>query len=249
LLRRRKPRPEARMTVIEHLKEFRHRLLISTIAFLIGGIVAYLIYDHVLDLLVAPLDDAGRLGEVKVENLFVPGVTTAFVLKLKVSVFAGFVLALPVILYQLWRFITPGLEPREKRYAIPFVVGSLALFSLGALFAYLVLPQTLSFLLGFATGRLEPLLLVDQYIRFAIFMVLAFGITFEFPLVLVSLGAAGIVSSARLRKLRRHAIVGSFIVAAVATPSGDPYTMTLMAVPLYVMYEGSLLIIRFLMKK
>lgn len=237
------------MTVVEHLTEFRHRLIVSTIAFFVGGIVAYFLYEQVTDLLFSPLDSAGRIGDVKVENLFVPGVTTAFVLKLKVSIFAGFVFALPVILFQLWRFITPGLEPREKRYAIPFVLGSLGLFSLGAVFAFLVLPQTLSFLLGFATGRIEPLLFVDQYIRFVMFMVLAFGITFEFPLVLVFLGAAGVVSSARLRKLRRHAVVGSFIVAAVATPSGDPYTMTLMAVPLYVMYEGSVLIIRFLMKK
>jgi sec-independent protein translocase protein TatC len=237
------------MTVVEHLEELRWRLIVCLAAFGAASAVAYVFYGSILDLLLAPLDSAGRIGGVRVEDVFVPGVTAAFLIRLKVSVFAGLILALPVILFQIWRFVTPGLEPREKRFAVPFVAGSVGLFLLGAVFAYLVLPQAIGFLLGFATGRLKPLLLFDQYVGFVTFMVLAFGITFEFPMLLLFLAAAGVLSSAQLRRYRRHAVVGAFFVAAVATPSQDPYTMTLMAVPLYVMYEGSLLIMRYAMRK
>lgn len=237
------------MTVVEHLEELRHRLLVSVLAFFVASVVAYVFYTPLLEFLTHPLDEGGRIGGVKVENLNVGGIPTAFLVKLKVSIFAGFVFALPVILFQVWRFITPGLESREKRFAIPFVLGSLGLFLLGAFFAFLVLPQAIGFLLGFAREPLQPLIFVDQYLSFVTFMILAFGITFEFPLVLIFLAAAGIVSSARLRGWRRHAIFGSFVMAAVATPSQDPYSMVLMAVPLYVLFEASLLVIRFIMKK
>ena len=235
------------MTVIEHLTELRYRMIVSAIAFLAGSIVAYIFYGTILDILQWPLDDAGTIAGRKVE-LSVKGVTTAFLVQLKVSIFGGFVLALPVILFQLWRFITPGLAPKEKRYAIPFVAGSLGLFVLGAVFAYLVLPQALGFLFGFARD-LNQILFIDEYVGFVMFMVIAFGITFEFPMLLLFLGAAGVISSGWLRKYRRHAFVVVFIIAAVATPSQDPYTMAMMAIPLYLMYEGALLIIRFVMKK
>jgi sec-independent protein translocase protein TatC len=241
------PRAEARMTIIEHLQELRHRLVVSALALFIGSIVAYIFYDPILDILKLPLDQGGTIAGIKVE-LSVRGVTSAFLVRIKVSIFGGLVIALPVVLYQLWRFITPGLEPREKRYALPFVAGSIGLFALGALFAYLTLPQAIGFLLGFAEG-LQPIIFIDEYVGFVMFMVLAFGITFELPMVILFLGAAGIVSSRRLRGIRRHAAVGSAVIAAIATPSQDPYTLVLMAVPLYLMYEISLLIIRFVMKK
>jgi sec-independent protein translocase protein TatC len=247
LIRRRQPRADARMTIIEHLEELRHRLVVSAFALFCGSIVGYIFYDTILDLLRLPLSQGGKIAGFTVA-LSVRGVTSAFLVRIKVSIFAGVIIALPVILYQLWRFITPGLEPREKRYAFPFVAGSLGLFALGALFAYLTLPQAIGFLLGFARG-LEPIIFIDEYVGFVMFMVLAFGITFELPMVILFLGAAGIVSSARLRGLRRHAVVLSAVIAAVATPSQDPYTLVLMAVPLYLMYEIAMLIIRFVMKK
>lgn len=237
------------MTVIEHLEEFRYRLIVSLSAFIVGSVVAYTLYHRIFDLLTRPLDESNKISGITVEGLNVFGVTTAFLVRIRVSIFAGLVLALPVILYQLWRFVTPGLEAKEKRYAIPFVAGSLCLFGLGTVFAYLVLPQALGFLLGFAKGVATPLISVDQYLKFVTFMILAFGITFEFPMVLLFLAGAGVLTSARLRSYRRHAIVGCFIVGAVATPSQDPYSMTLMAVPLYILYEVSLAIIRFVMKK
>ena len=235
------------MTVLEHLEELRHRLVVSALAFFVGSVVAYIFYNPILDLLRLPLSEGGTIGGHEVV-LNVRGITSAFLVRLKVAIFAGLVLALPVILYQFWRFITPGLEQKEKRYALPFVLGSLGLFSLGAFFAYLVLPQAIGFLLGFA-GDLEPIIFIDEYVGFVSFMVLAFGITFEIPMVILFLGAAGIVSSRRLRGLRRQAAVLSIVIAAVATPSQDPYTLVLMALPLYVMYEIALLIIRFVMKK
>jgi len=235
------------MTIIEHLEELRHRLVVSALAFFVGSVVAYIFYDPILDILRLPLDEGNKIAGIEVA-LSVRGITSAFLVRLKVAIFAGLVLALPVILYQFWRFITPGLEAKEKRYALPFVLGSLGLFSLGAFFAYLVLPQAIGFLLGFARD-LEPIIFIDEYVGFVSFMVLAFGITFEIPMVILFLGMAGIVSSTRLRKLRRHAAVLSVVIAAVATPSQDPYTLVLMAVPLYLMYEIALLIIRFGMKK
>ena len=235
------------MTIVEHLEELRHRLVVSALAFFVGSVIAYIFYDPILDILRLPLDEGGKIAGHEVV-LNVRGVTSAFLVRLKVSIFAGLIFALPVILFQLWRFITPGLESNEKRYALPFVGGSLGLFALGAFFAYLVLPQAIGFLLGFA-GDLEPIIFIDEYVGFVSFMVLAFGITFEIPMVILFLGAAGIVSSARLRRLRRHAAVFSAITAAVATPSQDPYTLILMAVPLYLMYEIAVLIIRFVMKK
>jgi sec-independent protein translocase protein TatC len=237
------------MTVIEHLTELRYRLIISALAFFAGSIVAYVFYPHILSLLKFPLKEGGKLSGIPgIGDLSVRGVTSAFLIKIKVSLFAGFVFALPIILFQVWRFITPGLEAKEKRYALPFVLSSLLLFAAGAAVAYLTLPQALGFLLGFTKG-FKSIVFIDEYIGFVIFMVLAFGITFELPLVLVFLAAVGIVSSAWMRRYRRHAIVVCFVIGAIATPSQDPYTNTLMAVPLYIMYEGALLVVRFVMKK
>lgn len=235
------------MTVVEHLSELRKRLLISVAAFLVTSIVAYFFYDQILDLLRSPLDEGGRIAGYKVV-LSISGITTAFLLKVKVSLFAGFLGALPVILFQVWRFITPGLEQKEKRYAIPFVAGSVFLFVAGAVVAYLTLPSALGFLLRFTKG-FNQILFVNDYVGFFTFLILAFGITFELPMVLIFLAMVGIVSSQWMRKHRRHAVVACFVIGAVATPSQDPYTNTLMAVPLYLLYEASVLIVRFALRK
>jgi sec-independent protein translocase protein TatC len=248
LVKEKAGRAEARMTIVEHLTELRHRLLVSILAFVGATIVSYFLYHRILRLLTLPLDKGGNISGVHVEGLSVSGVTTAFLVQLKVSIFAGLMLSLPVTLFQIWRFITPGLEKKEKRYAIPFVAGSLLLFGAGAVVAYLTLPSALGFLLGFTVG-LKPIIFINEYVGFVTFMVLAFGITFELPMVLIALAFVGIVSSAWMKKYRRHAVVVCFIIGAVATPSQDPYTNTLMAVPLYLLYEASYLIVRFIMRK
>lgn len=237
------------MTVVEHLQELRRRLLISVVAFFVLAIVAYAFYTPILDFLTAPLEEGERIGNVTVEGLNVPGITTAFNMRIKVSMFAGLVLALPFILWQVWRFIVPGLEAREKRYALGFVLSAVVLFTFGAWLAFLVLPQAIGFLLGFAGPPLKPLIFIDQYLSFVIFMILAFGLSFQYPLLLLFLAGIGMLSSARLRSWRRYAFFLSFVLAAVATPSGDPLSMTLMAVPLYLLYEGTQLVVRFAMRR
>ncbi|MFA5889476.1 MAG: twin-arginine translocase subunit TatC [Actinomycetota bacterium] len=241
------------MTVIEHLDELRYRLVISIVAFVVGSIIAYVVYKPVLQFLKAPLDEAVRNGAVGSEvrgelDLYVTGIATGFIIRIKASAFAGLIFALPVILYQFWRFITPGLEPRERKFAVPFVLSALALFALGAYVAFLILPLGIKFLLGFVSPA-QPLIHLTEYLSFVFLMILAFGATFEFPLVLVFLAMADILTSRQLRKARRAAFFIAFVVAAVATPSGDPLSQTVMAVPLYVLYEASILVIRFGLKK
>lgn len=237
------------MTVVEHLEELRDRLLKSLLAFFAGSVIAYFFYERLLDFLIAPLDKGGRIGGVTVDGLNVGGIVTGFLVRLKVSIFFGLAIALPVILWQLWRFIVPGLRAKERRYGVYFVAGSVGLFALGAFVAFLVLPQALGFLLSFADKPLKPLIMVDQYLSFISFLVLAFGLSFEFPLLLILLAGLGMVSSRKLRGWRRQAAFGAFVIAAVATPSQDPFSMILMAVPLYILYEASLLVIRYGMKK
>lgn len=239
------------MTVVEHLEEFRHRLIVSAIAFGAASIVAYVFYRPILDLLTTPLDQGDRVGGVAIKDvpLYAQGIAGPFLLRLKVSAFAGLLLALPVLLFQLWRFVTPGLEQREKRYAVPFILSSTALFSLGAWFAFLVLPTGIRFLLSFAGPPLEPFITFQDYLSFLIFMVLAFGLSFEFPLLLVFLALVGIVTSRQLRSWRKYALFLAFVVGAVATPSQDPYTQVVFSVPLYILYEVSILVIRFGLKR
>lgn len=239
------------MTVVEHLQEFRYRLVASIVAFVVATIVAYALYGPLLRLLKSPLDAAGSVGGFEIRDLYVPGITTAFVLRVKVAAFAGVVLALPVILYHFWRFITPGLQPRERRFTIPFVVSSLGLFALGSWFAFLILPTGIRFLLGFTRPEegVKPFIFLTEYLNFIFLMVIAFGITFEFPLVLVFLAAVGMIDSRKLRSWRRYAFFLVFLVAAIATPSQDPLSQVMMAGPLYVLYETSILVIRFALKK
>jgi sec-independent protein translocase protein TatC len=232
------------MTVVEHLEELRRCLIISLLAVLAGTVVAYIVYKPILAFLLHPVISK------QVPQVYYSGIVTGFLIRVKVSMFVGVVMALPVILWQIWRFVTPGLEPNEKRYAIPFVVSSLGLFALGTFFAFLILPVGIKWLLTFTIGpHTGPFIFVDQYLSFLMFMILAFGVSFEFPLLLVFLAGVGVLSSAKLRRYRRHAILGTAIVAAVATPSQDPYSMVVMWVPLYILYEISILVIRRAMKK
>jgi sec-independent protein translocase protein TatC len=157
-------------------------------------------------------------------------------------------IALPVVLYQIWGFIVPGLTKRERRMAVPFVATSVFLFALGALLAYLTLPKGLSFLLGFAGSQFVPLLTGDRFLSFVMLVALAFGLSFEFPIVLVFLAEAGVVSSRKLRDWRRGAILFIAVFAAVITPSADPYTMTAMMVPMILFYEAAIIVARLLKK-
>ncbi len=231
------------MPLIDHLTELRRRLVISVLALVVGAVVGFIIYNRVLDVLISPYRDLTRNDKFV---FFDP--LEAFATRLKVSAWTGGFLASPVVLWQLWRFITPGLHKKEKRYAIPFVLSSVLLFAMGAAVALITFKPALRFLIGVGGPNLTPLFSASKYLSLVILMIIAFGVAFEFPIVLVFLELAGVVSSRKLRKWRRPAIVIIVAVAAVITPSQDPYSLFAMAGPMYIFYEGSILIGRLLKK-
>jgi sec-independent protein translocase protein TatC len=162
--------------------------------------------------------------------------------RLKVATYGGVALAVPVWMWQLWRFVTPGLHENEKRYAVPFIVSTVVLFALGGWVALLTLTKALEFLINVGGTSLQPLLAADKYLSLVGLMVVAFGLAFEFPVVLMFLLIAHVLTTAQLRRWRRGAIVTIVVFAAVITPSQDPYSLFFMAIPMYVFYEASILI-------
>lgn len=246
--RRRNTRGE--MTVFEHLQELRTRLLWSVLAFAIASVVTWFWFEPILNFLIRPLRNLPESRQLlEGGRLIFTAPTEAFFIRFKVTAFSGFLLALPVILYQFWRFVTPGLYPKEKRYALPFVLTSLILFAAGIAFAFASLPQAIRLLTGFAPeGALILLPRAADYLSFVLLLVLAFGITFEMPILLLSLMIAGVITSGTLRRGRRYAWMAIVVLAAVITPTQDPLTMSIMALPLGLLYEATILVAR-LMKK
>ena len=234
------------MTLVEHLTELRRRLFISVAAVAVGGVVCFIVYDHILSFLLDPY--CSVLPPGKPCTLFIQDPLEGFAARLKVAGYGGLMLALPIVLWQLWRFITPGLHPREKRYAVPFVASSVVLFSAGAMLAYITFSKALSFLSSIGGANFEEIYSPSKYLRLILLMFFAFGIAFEFPVVLVGLEMAGVLTSQRLRSWRRQAFLTIVIFAAVITPSQDPYTLFAMAGPMYLFYEASIIIGRVLHK-
>ncbi len=233
------------MSVVEHLTELRRRLVISLVAVTAGALVGLLLYNRILDFLIDPYCDVARRPPGPC-TLFITDPLEGFATRLKVATWSGLLLASPVVMFQLWRFITPGLNPKEKRYAVPFVASSVSLFCLGAVLARLTFPRALDFLVSVGGENLETIFSPAKYLRLIILMVVAFGIAFEFPVLLVFLELAGVLSSRRLASWRRQAVVVIFVIAAVITPSQDPYSLLAMALPMYAFYEASILIGRLL---
>jgi sec-independent protein translocase protein TatC len=231
------------MTVVEHLSELRRRIVISLIAITLGAIVCFIFSESIIKFLITYYRDA-TAGEK--DQLIFLGPLDAFLTRIKIATYGGIVLALPVWLFELWRFITPGLNPNEKRYAIPFVLASMALFALGAFVALLTLPRALEFLLDVGGTQLRPELTADKYLSFVSLMMVAFGVAFEFPVVLVFLLLARVLTTRQLRRWRRPAALVIVVFAAVITPSQDPYSLFFMAAPMYLFYEMSIIIGRVL---
>lgn len=232
----------SRMTLAEHLVELRKRLLISMVAVGIATIVSFILWNHILDFMMAPLcrtPQATRLLNGKC-SLVVFNVLSGVTTRLKVALIGGVVLSAPVWLYQLWAFIAPGLHRKERRWAFWFIGTSFVLFMLGGAFAYYTLDKGLSFLLGIAGTRVSSLLEIGSYFNFISLMLLAFGVSFEFPIVLVILNIAGVLSTTRMRSSRRTVAFLVALFAAVITPSQDPFTFTAMALPMYAFYESAI---------
>jgi sec-independent protein translocase protein TatC len=234
------------MSIVEHLTELRTRLIVSAVAVGVGGVLAFVFYNRILDFLIQPYCDTLPPG--KACTLFITDPLEGFATRLKVATWGGFLLASPIVLFQFWRFVTPGLNPNEKRYAVPFVASSVTLFCLGALLARYTFPRALDFLLAVGGEDLEAILSPSKYLRLVILIALAFGVAFLFPVLLVFLQLAGVLTSRRLQAWRRPAIVSIFVVAAVITPSQDPYSLLAMAGPMYLFYEASIVIGRVLHK-
>jgi sec-independent protein translocase protein TatC len=236
--------PDDRMTIVEHLAELRSRLVKSLLAIGLGMIVVFVFYNQVLSFLRGPYQDVCN-SHPKFQctgDFLNTDPLGGFGTRMRIAGYGGLILALPVVLWQVWRFITPGLHPREKRYAIPFVATSMALFAFGAALAYWTLPKALEFLIAFAGKGVISNFTPNAYVRLVVLMMLAFGSGFLFPVVIVFLELVNILSPQQLSKWRRQAIVVIVVVAAVITPSGDPYSLIAMAVPMYIFYECSILI-------
>jgi len=236
--------PGGQMSLVEHLAELRRRLVVSVLAVGVGAAVGFFLYNGILSVLVHPYCRAQHLGAGTpcTRVLLVTDPLEPFTLRMKIAGWAGLFFASPVVLWQLWRFVTPGLHPKEKRYAIPFIVASIALFSLGGLVAMVTFPQALHFLIYVGGSSLRSFFSPTKYLRLILLMIVAFGVAFEFPVVLVALEVAGVLTSAKLRAWRRWAFLSIFVVAAVITPSADPISMFAMAIPMYIFYEGAIVV-------
>ena len=234
----------SRMPMMEHLVEFRSRLVKALIAVGISTIVAFFFNEQILALLAKPYQIAVPDGSLA---FFRP--TEAFSTVLRLSLFGGVILASPVILYQMWRFASPALSRKEKRWAYPITAVFVFLFISGVVVGYVALERGLGFLLEFGGETLVPVIGADFYLKFATRFILAFGIAFEFPVFLFAAAAAGFVTSKKLRHNRRWAVLIIVVAAAIITPSGDPMTLMLLATPLYVLFELTILAIRFILRK
>ncbi len=225
------------MTMVEHLEELRHRLIIVVATIGIAAIAGFLVSGPAIDFLRAPLPD-------QYDTIYFNSLGGAFTAQLKIAGFIGLAIAMPVILYQLWRFVAPGLLPKERRLLWPFVLFGVVLFAAGVVIGYLLLPYAINFLLGFAREGVEPLLTIDEYIGFVTTLMLVFGLMLQFPIVLIILSRLGIVTPRFLASRRRSVIVLIAIVAAVATPGGDPFSMVMLSLFMYALFEITLVVVR-----
>jgi sec-independent protein translocase protein TatC len=225
------------MPLIEHLRELRSRVVKASLAILVGMVVGWIYYDAIFAWLSAPFEAVVEQARAEGRDitLALTGVADPFVLQLQIAAVTGLLLSSPVWLYQLWRFVTPGLRRNERRWAIGFVAVAVPLFASGVMLAYVVLPYGLELLFGFTPENVENIVAVDRYLSFFIRMVIVFGVGFLAPLMLVLLNFAGILTGKRLLSWWRWIIFIVFIFAAVATPTGDPINMLLLAGPILVL--------------
>jgi sec-independent protein translocase protein TatC len=236
-------RDNAQMSLMDHLRELRGRVVKSVAAIIVGLVVCYFLYEQIYTFMIRPYCESVESIDEKCQ-LYYTDLLGGFVLRMKVAMWGGIIVALPVILWQLWRFIVPGLYKNERKYTIAFVATSLLLFALGAALAYYTLPTMLEWLRGASSPdpSLVPLQTVDRYFWLTAMMMVGFGIGFEFPVLLVALQLVGVLTPTMLASWRRYAAVGIVLLVAVITPGGDPISLVMLSVPMYVFYELSILI-------
>ncbi len=244
----RRANPEARMPLMEHIRELRNRVIKIAVAIAVGSVIGWLLYPHIFAFIEGPfcklpaairhIPGSARHGSCK-QQLYVTGIFDALFLQIQISIAAGAIFTAPIWLYQLWAFIAPGLYLRERRWAYYFVAAAVPLFAVGATIAYFAMTKGLRFLLGLVPAGVTPLITINTYISYAGAMLLIFGIAFELPLVFVLLNLAGVLTHQRFRKWRRMIIFLIFAFAAVFTPSPDPISMLLLAIPCVVLVEAA----------
>jgi sec-independent protein translocase protein TatC len=234
-----RPRDEARMTLIEHLGELRSRIIKVGVAFLAVAVVAWFFRSQIFDFLLAPAPSLeGQL------NVTAP--TEALITDVKLVLYTAFLFTIPVLLYQVWAFVAPAVGDLGRAFTYTIITLASALFLAGVAFGYfVVLPLGIDFLLGWGGDRYEQIIVSDKYLAFVTRFLLAFGIVFEFPAATYVGAKLELVDAPLLKRYRRHAIVLNFILAAALTPGQDPLSMILMAVPMVVMYELSIIIARY----
>ena len=232
--------PEGQMPLIEHIRELRNRLFKAALALTAGAIIGWFVYPHVWHFIEAPycrLNVHSPVTHGTGCHLYVNGLFDSLFLRLKLAIAAGAIISSPVWLYQLWAFLAPGLYARERRWAYFFGGSAIPLFTIGGGIAYFAMSKGLRFLLAMVPKGVIPLITINTYLGYAIAMVLIFGLAFELPLVVILLNLAGILTHERFAKSRRLIIFGVFAFAAIATPSPDPISMLLLAVPCVVLVE------------
>jgi sec-independent protein translocase protein TatC len=232
--------PDGSMTLFEHLRELRYRLVIAVGAIIIGMIVSALFYDLLFDILRYPYDvaiaDLKEKNPEQVTDLVNIGLTSPFTLALKICAVSGMVLTAPIWLYQLWAFIVPGLLAKEKKWALIFIGTATPLFLAGVAVGYLVMPKGISVLLGFTQEGVANLQNINDFLSFLLRLMIVFGIAFLIPLVVLMLNIVGVVKASQLAKARIYVCFGTFVFGAIATPSTDPFSMLALAIPMSVLF-------------
>jgi len=224
------------MTLVDHLSELRRRVAISVLAIVLGSVIGFLLAEPIIKLLLTPLPD----GEVVF--LTVGG---GFFVYLRIAVVVGILLALPVILYQVWAFVAPGLMPDERRAALPWIPMTVVFFLMGAAVAWVTLPYAVGFLLGFQIdGSLIALPSAEAYFSFVTIMFLLFGLVMQFPIVLIFLERLGVLNVDQLKSMRRYVLLGVVIFAVVATPGGDPISPLVLSGTMYALYEFTIFLLQ-----
>lgn len=231
-------RATAGMTLLEHFRELRQRVVKSAIAILIGASFGWIFYDRIINKLASPFCNlqSARTAHAQCGILYINGVLGPLNLQIKVALLVGIIVSAPIWIYQLWAFVAPGLHSREKKNSVIFIVCAIPFFAGGATLGYLILPTAVRVLMGFTPQSLTNLIRIDDYLDFVLRVILLFGAAFELPVFLVALNLAGVISGRAILKPWRFAVFGIALFTAMFTPTGDPLTMSLLAVPLVIFY-------------
>ena len=244
----RQQNPEGRMPFMDHIRELRNRVVKIALALIAGLTAGFIFFNQAWHVIERPLCSATIRGysgcrTLGVNQLVLNGPLDALYLRVKVALIVGVILASPIWLYQIWAFVTPGLHTREKRWSYIFLGAAVPLFGIGITLCYLSLGRSMHYLLGLTPGGIQNLIQVDQYMSFTVAMMLAFGLAFELPLLLVMLNLTGILTHERFRKWRRLLIFGVFLIAGIANPSPDPLTMLILGGACALLVEAAELIV------